>query len=247
MHSEKARIGITLSEAEAVDQVRWPLKSGFDYLKRQYFQAVLNAGGVPVLLPNVEHEGAAESLIDVIDGLLITGGADIHPGYFGQKPHKKLSRTTAARDKFELQAISLALKKEIPILGVCRGLQVLNVSFGGTLYQDLSCIPRRILRHTDPGQTGKVFHKVEVSRGSKLHRITGRSSIEVNSSHHQAIDVPGEGLRATAFSTDGVIEGIEHADFDFVIGVQWHPESIYRRTHSKRLFRVFVIESAARS
>ena len=216
-------------------------------MKRQYFEAIIKAGGIPILLPNVEQDAAAKDLIDIVDGLMITGGPDIHPKYFGQKPHERLSRTTVARDKFELQAISFGLKKEIPILGVCRGLQVLNVFFGGTLYQDLSCIPHGILKHADPRQTGRVFHKVRIIEGSRLHRIVGRSSIEVNSSHHQAIDVLGEGLHSTAFCADGIIEGVEHNDFDFVIGVQWHPEGIYRRTASKKLFRAFVIESAARS
>jgi putative glutamine amidotransferase len=247
MRSKKPRIGITLSEAEAVGRARWPLKKGFDYLKREYFEAVLKAGGIPFLLPNVDRDDVAEDITDFVQGLIITGGPDIHPKYFGQKPHKKLSRTTRARDKFELQSINIGLKKGIPILGVCRGIQVLNVFFGGSLYQDLSCIHHKILKHADPKQTGRVFHRVEIVKGSRLHRIIGRSSIEVNSSHHQAIDILGEGLRPTALSEDGLIEGVEHAAYDFVMGVQWHPEGTIRRNHSKELFRAFVIESATRS
>lgn len=246
MHSKKPIIGITLSEAEAVGAVRWPLRRGFDYLKRQYYQAVLKAGGIPVLLPNIGNDSAAEVLLDLVQGLLVTGGLDLHPKYFGQRPHKKLTRTTVARDRFELRAIELSLKKGIPVLGICRGLQVLNVSFGGTLYQDLSSVPHRTLRHADPKQTARVFHKVEITKGSRLYRIIGRSSIEVNSSHHQAIDTIGTGLRSVAFSEDGLIEGVEHSDSNFVIGVQWHPEMTQRRIHSRRLFRALVMEAAAR-
>jgi putative glutamine amidotransferase len=247
MHSNKPIIGITLSEAEAVNSVRWPLRGGFDYLKRQYYEAVLKAGGIPVLLPNVEDTLAVETFIELVQGLLVTGGPDIHPSYFGQKPHQKLTRTTVARDRFELLAIKLGLKKRIPILGICRGFQVLNVSFGGTLYQDLTCIPGRVIRHADPKQTGRVFHKVRITEGSQLHHIIDRLSIEVNSSHHQAIDTVGKGLSATAFSADGVIEGIERPASDFVIGVQWHPEGINRRTHSKRLLSAFVTQAASKS
>ncbi len=222
------------------------MKGAFDYLKRQYYEAVLKAGGIPILLPNVDKALDAETFIELVQGLLVTGGPDIHPRYFGQKPHEKLTRTTVARDKFELQAIKLGLKKRIPILGICRGLQVMNVSFGGTLYQDLSCIPGKVMRHADPKQTGRVFHEVRITEGSRLHRIIGRPTIEVNSSHHQAIDIIGNGLYVTAYSADGVIEGVEHADSDFVIGIQWHPEGINRRTHSRRLFSAFVTQSASK-
>jgi putative glutamine amidotransferase len=247
MPSKKPKIGVTLSEAENSDVNRWPLRKGFDYVKRQYYQAILRSGGIPILLANVEQRYAIMSFLESIDGLLVTGGPDLHPRHFNQRPHKKLSRTTEARDRFELQAIRMALRMNLPILGICRGHQVLNVAFGGTIHQDLSCIPSKKVVHADPRQTGKVFHRVKIEKGSRLHDIIGRTIIQTNSSHHQAINKLGEGLQASAFAPDGVIEAIEHPGFDLVLGVQWHPESIYRRMHCKRLFDAFVTEAARRS
>ena len=247
MPSKKPKVGITLSEAEDGGVNRWPLRRGFDYIKRQYYQAILRSGGIPILLANVEQSYAIKSLLESIDGLLITGGPDLHPRYFNQEPHRKLSSTTRVRDRFELEAIRMALRINLPILGICRGHQALNVAFGGTLHQDLSCIPSKKVAHADPHQTGKVFHRVKIEEGSRLHDIIGRTTIQTNSSHHQAIDKLGEGLRASAFAPDSVIEAIEHPGFDLVLSVQWHPESIYGRTHCKRLFNAFVTEAARRS
>ncbi len=247
MRSKKPKIGITLSEAEDNNVKRWPMRRGFDYIKRQYYQAILKSGGIPILLANVEQRHAIKSFLDLIDGLLVTGGPDLHPRHFDQRPHKKLSRTTEARDRFELEAIRIALRVNIPILGICRGHQVLNVAFGGTLHQDLSCIPSRKIAHTDPHQTGKVFHRVKIEKGSRLHDIIGRTAIQINSSHHQAIDKLGEGLRANALAPDGIIEGIEYPGHNLVLSVQWHPESIYRRMSGKKLFNAFVTEAARRS
>jgi putative glutamine amidotransferase len=247
MLSKRPKIGITLSEAEDSDDKRWPLRRGFDYIKRQYYQAILNSGGIPILLANIDQRFAVRSLLESINGLLVTGGPDLHPRHFNQTPHKKLSRTTEARDRFELEAIKLALKKDLPILGICRGHQVLNVAFGGTLYQDLSCIPSRKIVHADPNQTGKVFHGVRIEKGSRLHNIIGQTAIRTNSSHHQAIDKLGQGLRVNALASDGVIEGIEYPGHNMVLSVQWHPESIYGRMPSKKLFGAFVTEAAKRS
>ena len=247
MPSKKSKIGITLSEAEDSTINRWPLRKGFDYIKQQYYQAILGSGGIPILLANVERRNVILSFLEAMDGLLVTGGPDLHPKHFNQRPHKKLSRTTEARDRFELQAIRTALRMRLPILAICRGHQVLNVALGGTIHQDLSCIPSKTLAHADPRQTGKVFHSVRIKKESRLYNIIGRTAIKVNSSHHQVIDRLGEGLRASAFAPDGLIEAIERPGSDLVLGVQWHPESIYRRKHCKRLFDAFVREAAGRS
>jgi putative glutamine amidotransferase len=246
MPSKKPRIGITLSEAKEHQKHRWPMKKAFDYIKREYYQAILLAGGIPVLLANVESQSITKALIESIDGLLLTGGGDIHPRTYGQKPHEKLSTTTVARDRFELEAIRLSLADNMPILGICRGHQVLNIAMGGTLYQDLSCVEHKTLIHSDPEQTGKILHKVKIQKDSKLFQIIGSTAIETNSSHHQVVDKLGKGLKATAFASDGLIEGIEHSQYDFVIGIQWHPEGIIKRQHSLKLFRAFIKAASMR-
>jgi len=239
MLSKKPRIGITLSEAEKSAKFRWPMSKGFDYIKQEYYRAILESGGLPVLLPNVDSNKDIMTIYETIDGLLVTGGVDIHPRYFNQRPHPKLSRTTKARDTFETEIIKSCLKTK-PILGICRGHQVLNVVLGGNLHQDLSCLGRRTLKHADSGQTGKVFHKVKINKDSLLHNIIGKEVITVNSSHHQVVDKPGKGLKVVAFAPDDVVEALELPGENFVVSVQWHPEGTYRRDHSKRLFDYFV-------
>jgi putative glutamine amidotransferase len=240
MRSKKPKIGITLSETDEDIKYRWLARKAFDYIKHEYYQAILQVGGIPVLLPNVEAIGAIKEQISSIDGLLLTGGGDLRPKHYGQNPHSKLGPTTRDRDNFEFEAFGLALKDRLPILGICRGLQVLNVAMGGTLYQDLTCLNRSTLRHADPHQTTKVFHKVKIEKGSKLYKIVGEAEIGTNSSHHQVIDRLGTGLKAVAWAPDGLIEAIEHSRYDFVIGVQWHPEGIMKRRHSQRIFEAFV-------
>lgn len=240
MPSKKPKIGITLSEAEDISKYRWPMSRGFDYIKREYYESIIKSGGIPVLLPNVIEKSDMKTLFGAIDGLLITGGIDMHPRYFGQRPHKKLSRTTRARDMFEIEIIKMALRSDMPILGICRGHQVLNIVLGGDLHQDLSCMKGKTLKHSDPLQSGKIFHKVRLNKDSLIYKIVKKEVIKVNSSHHQAINRPGEDLNAVAFAPDGVVEGLEHPRKDFVLSVQWHPEGIFTRSHSKKIFEYFV-------
>jgi len=241
MRSNKPKIGITLSGTIQAPEYRWPSRYGFDYLKRSYHRAVAVSGGVPILLANTIDKLLIKEYLKNIDGLLISGGEDMDPKYFRQKPHKSISPSPSERDIFELNIIKYAMKKKIPILGICRGLQVINIALGGALYQDLSCMPQKTLRHSDPKETDKVFHKVIVVKGTLLHKIIGKHAIEVNSSHHQTISEIGEDLKVAAFSSDGIIEGLEYPNYGFLLAVQWHPEAILRRNHSKRLFEAFIL------
>lgn len=229
-----------MSETAPSAIYRWPARKAFDYLKQEYHQAVAQAGGLPVLFANLTEPRLINAMLDSIDGLLMTGGGDLNPRYFGQPPHKSLTTLTEARDYLEMRLATLAMKRQTPILAICRGHQVLNVALGGTLYQDLTCLPRKTLAHHDPRQTGKISHRVEILKGSRLHSVVGSTSIITNSSHHQVIDKLGRGLTASAFAPDGIIEAIEHSANEFVIGVQWHPEGIIRRQHSRKLFAALV-------
>ncbi|OGC90270.1 MAG: hypothetical protein A2W25_05855 [candidate division Zixibacteria bacterium RBG_16_53_22] len=241
MRSNKPIIGITISEMLEDRSRRKPTWKPFDYLKREYHEAILNSGGIPILLPNAGESAAADNMIDMIDGLLLTGGGDLHPSYYNQEPHPGLTETTANRDSLEISIAKLALGRNLPIMAICRGHQVLNVALGGTLYQDLSCFPHETIQHSDPGQTARVFHDVTITPGSLLHRIVGADHIETNSSHHQVIDKLGAGLAIVAFSsTDNVPEAIEQTQKKFVLGLQWHPEAIFEREHSRKVFRALV-------
>lgn len=241
MHSNKPKIGITLSGTIQAPEYCWPSRHGFDYLKRSYHKAVVVSGGVPILLANTIDKSLIKEYVKYIDGLLISGGEDMDPKYFRQKPHKSISPSPPERDIFELNMIKYAMKRKIPIFGICRGLQVLNIALGGSLYQDLSCMPQKTLRHADPKETDKLFHKVKVEKGTLLHKIIGKQTIEVNSSHHQTISEIGGRLRVAAFSSDGVVEGLEFPGYGFLIAVQWHPEMILKRNHSKKLFEAFIL------
>lgn len=192
------------------------------------------------MLPNTLMSAAIRDYVDLIDGLLVSGGYDIHSKYFGQRPHPSITLSAPERDEFEIKIIKLALRKNIPVFGICRGFQVINIAMGGTIFQDLSCAPFKTLKHADPREIGKVFHKVKIQKGTILSRIIGSEQIEVNSSHHQIIDKIGRELKAVAYSSDGVIEGLEGTDFRLLLAVQWHPEMSPNRFHSKRLFKAFI-------
>lgn len=198
------------------------------------------AGGIPILIPNAEDISQIEPVFDSLDGLMLTGGGDMHPSYFGQDPHPRLGETTVARDNLELAVFRYMFEHQKPILGICRGHQVINVALGGTLHQDLSCLRHGTLKHTDLDQTGLVFHDVTIKQDSRLYGIVGATSIETNSSHHQVVDILGQGLTAVGFTSDGILEAFEHSGYDFLISVQWHPERITDRDHSRNLFQAFV-------
>jgi len=220
MPSKKPKIGITQSATDLAARYRWPSRYAFDFLKTEYHRSITEAGGIPCPLVNTEDNKIIDEYIDMIDGLMVTGGDDMDPEYFGQKPHKSITLTSPRRDRFELEIIRLALKKDIPIFGICRGHQVINIALGGTIFQDLSCAPFETLRHSDPKEVKNRFHKVKILKGTILSAIIGSSSIEVYSSHHQIIDKIGKRLIASAFSPDGVIEGLEDPEYRFLVTVQ---------------------------
>ncbi|MCG7335709.1 gamma-glutamyl-gamma-aminobutyrate hydrolase family protein [Sporosarcina sp. ACRSM] len=201
-------------------------KDGKHLLNNNYVQAIIRAGGLPFIIP-IGIEGDSAQVADLIDGLFLTGGGDIDPLLFGEEPHPNLGQVTPARDIVELELARQMMNCDKPILGICRGLQVLNVAAGGTIYQDIyKQHAQPILQHHQKAPTGHATHYVQLKKGSFLEELAGSGRILVNSFHHQSLkDVP-EPFSVTGVSTDQIIETIESAQHQFVIGVQWHPERL---------------------
>jgi putative glutamine amidotransferase len=190
-----------------------------------YPGAIERAGAVPVILPPL-HGDAIDMLVGRLDGLLLSGGPDIDPHTYGAEPHPALGPTEKEIDVFELALIDSAERREIPILAICRGMQALNVARGGTLVQDLPTEYDGALPHRQD-EPGRIpTHEVRLARGSRIARVVGGTRIQVNSFHHQAVERLGTGLSAVGWAPDGVIEAIEDPSRGFMIGVQWHAESL---------------------
>ncbi|CEP69252.1 Glutamine amidotransferase [Moorella glycerini] len=209
------------------------------FLRAAYLQAITAAGGLPVLLPPVNPELAAGYLA-IIDGLLLTGGGDIEPSFFNARPEATLYKVLPERDVFELALTRAALAAGMPILAICRGIQVLNVAAGGDLYQDIKSEVPGALEHNQAGPREQPCHDMKVIPGTRLAGIFGPTA-RVNSLHHQAVRRVGKGLRVSAVAPDGLIEALEGEGEVAVIGVQWHPEDLFcydRR--QKELFENFV-------
>lgn len=227
----KPKIGIVICEISEKRQ----------FVTNAYIQAVLNSGGLPLILPMVKSSSAIESYATLCDGFLFCGGNDITPLLFGQEPREGIGKTDISLDLFQIRLMKRVLETEKPIFAICRGMQVLNVACGGTIYQDISLQPGDNLNHMQHSAARhEISHKVACVKGSLLHKITG-SYIFVNSFHHQTVGTPGDGLLITATASDGTAEAIEMPSHPFVVGVQWHPESMYRNSFEMRhLFSVFV-------
>jgi putative glutamine amidotransferase len=246
MPSKKPIIGITLSQTLPQKEKRWPSRYEFDWCNKAYHYAIEKSGGLPIGLFNTSDKRIINEYLNSVDGVLFTGGADLRPANYGQKPHPATSPSGLERDGFEIQLIGAVLRARKPIFCICRGHQILNTYLKGSLYQDLSLYPATTLIHSDSDQTGKVFHKVELAKESLLFEIIGQRTITVNSSHHQFVKDLGKGLIATAFAPDEILEGMELSDYPFLVSVQWHPERIFERPHSQKLFRAFIAQASKR-
>jgi putative glutamine amidotransferase len=222
-------IGITATLKEDVDAVAERPLGRFVRADLDYVEGVAGAGGAPVVLPPAGDERVAESVIQSLDGLLLSGGSDLDPGYYGEEPVPELGVTLPERDAFEMALVRIALRRGMPVFGICRGMQVLNVALGGTLYQDLpSQWDRDLLRHRQATPKWQPTHEVRIEDRSYIASVMGRKMVKVNSYHHQGIRTLAEGLVVTGRSTDGVIEAVEAADLSerWLLGVQWHAEAM---------------------
>lgn len=241
-------IGVTTSEMRVAEQVestpegeppRPEMALGLTYLK-----AVEAAGGLPVVIPPLAP-AAIGPLVEGLDGICLSGGPDIDPVAYAREPDPHLGPTWRELDEAELRVAVEAEARRMPILAICRGAQTLNVARRGTLVQHLPDRFGEDVVHRQSINGAGPSHSVEVEPGSVLARALGQTRLEVNSFHHQAVEELGENLRPVAKAPDGVIEAIEATDRDFVVGVQWHAESLAERPEQARLFAAF-IEAARR-
>jgi putative glutamine amidotransferase len=220
-------IGVTSTLKKDSDSVAQRPLGSFVRADFDYVEGVIQAGGVPVVLPPVAE--AAEEMARCIDGLLMCGGTDLDPGYYGEEPIPELGETLPARDAFEMALLGHALERGTPVFGICRGLQLLNVALGGTLYQDLSSqVGDGSIAHRQQMPKWQWTHEVEVSGGSEMAKIMKSTELRVNSYHHQGIKDLADGLFVVARASDGVIEGIESSNLSehWLLGVQWHAEAM---------------------
>ena len=194
-------------------------------LAEGYYQSILKAGGVPVIIPPYDNAEPLVQTLNQLDGILLTGGGDINPLFLGEEPIKQLGGINPRRDRQELLLTQLAADRQIPILGICRGIQVMNAAFGGTLYQDIhSQMKGTCIKHSQDLDRSYASHTIEIETDSLLHRLMGTKKLAVNSFHHQAVQETAPGFRVCARAIDGVIEAIESTEYKSILGVQWHPE-----------------------
>jgi putative glutamine amidotransferase len=217
------------------------------FLPERYTSVVEKAGGASVVLPYTNSRPALRRYLDTLDGLLISGGNfDIHPRYYGEKAIKELGNVIPARTEFEFDLARLALGRDMPMLGICGGAQALNVVLGGSLYQDIAAQCAGAGEHQQSAKKATGGHRVAVKEGTLLRAIVRRGSMEVNTTHHQAVKALGKGLVVDAVADDGIIEGIESVRHSFVLGVQWHPEALAHRQPAQRRLIAYFVERCAR-
>ncbi|MDT7042596.1 gamma-glutamyl-gamma-aminobutyrate hydrolase family protein [Candidatus Nitronereus thalassa] len=237
----KPIIGVT-PDFNAGDRQDMGGKEPTYFLRARYTKAIEDAGGIPFILPLMPDRASWRRIVSHVDGLLITGsGSDLAPETYGEKQRYKFNRMSAQRATLEIGVSKLAYQGDVPTLGICGGMQSINVALGGTLFQDINSQLKTSIPHQPSFSATKPAHRVKIQPRSLLHQIAGKSTIQVNSSHHQSVkDVPSC-LVTTAVSSDGVIEAIEAPDKRFLVGVQWHPEFLYERYPiQKKLFQALI-------
>jgi microsomal dipeptidase-like Zn-dependent dipeptidase/gamma-glutamyl-gamma-aminobutyrate hydrolase PuuD len=201
-------------------------KEGTSRIADAYVDAIVKAGGTPVLIPLITDETALEEIVSRVDGLLLSGGGDIYSPLFGEELHPSVESYDLERDKYEIALVKLAVERQMPVLGICRGTQLMNVAFGGNLIQDIpSQIPESTINHNQEEVREIATHSVRITPESRLHQIVHAEQIEVNSFHHQAVKTIAPGFEAVAWADDGVVEAIESTEGKVILGVQWHPEN----------------------
>jgi putative glutamine amidotransferase len=243
-------VGVPGQSLQAMDGIPEGIPESW-VMSRRYFTTLARAGAVPVMVPLLhDDEPTLRALYDHLDGLFLAGGVDVDPHVYGHERHELCGRTDAARDAVEVQLARWAMADGKPVLGVCRGLHVINVAMGGSLWQDTSALYPGAIKHdyfpTQGFDRDHLAHNVEVSAGSRLGAALGTGTVPVNSMHHQGIQTLGRQLAVTAVAPDGLIEGIESMGDNFLVAVQWHPEALPdEHSGTLELFTAFTRACAA--
>ena len=216
-------------------------------LNKDYVNAVSHTGGEALIVPHTDEQGVRE-LIGTLDGIVLSGGDDIDPRHYDEQPHIALGKIEPDRDRFELHLARTAIRLGIPLLGICRGMQVLYVAMGGKLIQDIPSEVLGAIKHKQEAPKSYPSHQVTVEKNSKLSGMIGQGDVGVNSFHHQAVKEPMiDRFIVSARAPDGIIEAIEFSKEQFVLGVQWHPEAMFCESPAMiEIFAAFVAEAAAR-
>jgi putative glutamine amidotransferase len=231
------RIGVTTRNTHS-DFYEIPVISS----PKSYLQALSNAGALPVLIPLGLPDSQLQEYLDLVDGVVFTGGGDIETSRFGGEEHDKVYDVDAERDALELQLVHDAVEAEKPILGICRGLQVINVAYGGTLYTHIADQLEGAVEHSYfPGHPWeKIAHPVQVQEGTRLAEIVDTPILNVNSLHHQGVKDLAPNLKATGYAPDGLVEALELEDYPYGLAVQWHPEWLQNDPSMRAIFASFV-------
>lgn len=217
-------------------------------LSLNYVRSLEGAGLIPLVVPPLSNPNQAAEILDIAGGLLLTGGDDVDPALYGAPPHPKLGGINPTRDSTELALFNAARERQLPVLAICRGIQLVNVACGGTLYQDLPSERPSNVQHDQSNDRSARTHDVTITAESRLAAATGAVQMTVNSYHHQAVCRLGTGLRVTATAPDGVIEGVESADPEWwILSVQWHPEDLTTdvRSWDRGIFKAFADQVTA--
>ncbi len=218
------------------------ISSGYDFdektytLKENYISAILKAGGLPVMLPAAIDYDIIQWYSQICNALVLSGGGDVHPSYWGEMPDKELGEVNPLRDVFEIELVRNIMITRKPVLGICRGCQIINIAAGGSIIQDLA----GNLMHQQRAPRNYSFHQVFIEKDSKLAAILKSEQVKVNSFHHQAVGITGQNMRMSACAADGTIEAIESSNPNqFLVGVQWHPECL-EDVYADYLFKALI-------
>ncbi len=223
-------IGITCKREDLANK-------SINRLDHDYIDAVCKSGGLPIILPVLKDDSVFKDYVRMVDGIIFTGGGDVSPLYFDEEPIKEVTSICPDRDKTEIELFHHAHKKGIPILGICRGMQLINIALGGDIYQDIYKEVPGAIGHVCESTLRDGHHTIDIIKDSRLYEIMRREKLIVNSFHHQSVKNLGKGLKATSFARDGLIESVESATGNFIMGLQFHPEKMI--TLHRRFLGIF--------